>query len=240
MAFGPFLAGGNEKPSAAGTTYDPSESKLNANNVQAALDLIYNLAKAAGVTVDSALSATSANPIQNKAVAAALEKKATLNADGVVPVDQGGTGASTLDELTQSIAEAVAGSADLATALGNAIGGCKIQTGSYTGTGTYGASNPCSLTFDFVPQIVILVRDGSLFSQGSGFSFQILMPFLTTLAVNAMLSTGSGGSAGTATLHLTWAGSTLTWYTTAASGYYVTPYAQANVEGQVYHYLALG
>ena len=26
----------------------------------------------------------------------------------------------------------------------------RIQTGSYVGTGTYGASNPCSLTFDFM------------------------------------------------------------------------------------------
>ena len=32
----------------------------------------------------------------------------------------------------------------------------KIQTGSYVGTGTYGASNPCSLTFDFVPKIVVI------------------------------------------------------------------------------------
>ena len=36
-------------------------------------------------------------------------------------------------------------------------GGAKIATGSYIGTGTYGASNPCSLTFDFTPQIVIIL-----------------------------------------------------------------------------------
>ena len=29
--------------------------------------------------------------------------------------------------------------------------GAKIQTGSYVGTGTYGSSNPCTLTFDFAP-----------------------------------------------------------------------------------------
>ena len=29
-------------------------------------------------------------------------------------------------------------------------GKARIQTGSYVGTGTYGASNPCSLTFDFM------------------------------------------------------------------------------------------
>ena len=39
-------------------------------------------------------------------------------------------------------------------------GGAKIATGSYTGTGTYGASNPCSLTFDFVPLVVILSQNG--------------------------------------------------------------------------------
>ena len=33
-------------------------------------------------------------------------------------------------------------------------GFAKIQTGSYVGTGTYGASNPCSLTFDFAPECI--------------------------------------------------------------------------------------
>ena len=33
----------------------------------------------------------------------------------------------------------------------------KIQTGSYVGTGTYGANNPCSLTFDFEPTIVMIL-----------------------------------------------------------------------------------
>lgn len=31
-------------------------------------------------------------------------------------------------------------------------GFAKIQTGSYVGTGTYGASNPCSLTFGKYPK----------------------------------------------------------------------------------------
>ena len=41
-----------------------------------------------------------------------------------------------------------------------ASGGVKIQTGSYVGTGTYGASNPCSLTFDFNVQRVIITDSG--------------------------------------------------------------------------------
>lgn len=36
-------------------------------------------------------------------------------------------------------------------------GKARIQTGSYVGTGTYGESNPCSLTFDFVPKWIIII-----------------------------------------------------------------------------------
>lgn len=40
----------------------------------------------------------------------------------------------------------------------NAVNAVKIETGSYMGTGTYGSSNPCSLTFDFSPILVYIVR----------------------------------------------------------------------------------
>lgn len=40
--------------------------------------------------------------------------------------------------------------------LDNLLGGTKIATGSYIGTGTYGPSNPNSLTLDFVPQLVLI------------------------------------------------------------------------------------
>ena len=35
----------------------------------------------------------------------------------------------------------------------------RIATGSYTGTGTYGASNPNSLTFEFEPKLVFMFKD---------------------------------------------------------------------------------
>ena len=48
--------------------------------------------------------------------------------------------------------------ADLLAALG-LTNAAKIATGSYVGTGTYGANNPCSLTFPFLPQFLwICVR----------------------------------------------------------------------------------
>lgn len=40
----------------------------------------------------------------------------------------------------------------------NSLDSVKIQTGSYVGTGTYGASNPCSLTFDFIPKILWITK----------------------------------------------------------------------------------
>lgn len=47
--------------------------------------------------------------------------------------------------------------ADLLAALG-LTNAAKIATGSYVGTGTYGANNPCSLTFDFVPKLLIMLN----------------------------------------------------------------------------------
>lgn len=40
--------------------------------------------------------------------------------------------------------------------IGGSKVGIRMATGSYVGTGTYGASNPCSLTFDFAPRIVFI------------------------------------------------------------------------------------
>lgn len=65
--------------------------------------------------------------------------------DDLIPfqdVSSGGAGKTTLSAL--------------ASALQSVRGYAKIQTGSYVGTGTYGASNPCSLTFAFTPQIIFL------------------------------------------------------------------------------------
>ena len=51
------------------------------------------------------------------------------NITGTLPVANGGTGTTSLDSLMTT------------------FGAARIQTGSYVGTGTYGADNPCSLTF---------------------------------------------------------------------------------------------
>ena len=68
---------------------------------------------------------------------------------GTLPVSHGGTGQTSL------------------AALASAMGAAKIQTGSYVGTGTYGASNPNSLTFNFMPKLFI-ISIASHFGKGQG------------------------------------------------------------------------
>jgi hypothetical protein len=38
---------------------------------------------------------------------------------------------------------------------------CKIQTGTYTGTGTYGVDNPNKLSFSFEPKVIIISVGGT-------------------------------------------------------------------------------
>ena len=42
----------------------------------------------------------------------------------------------------------------------------RIATGSYVGTGTYGALNPCSLTFDFAPKLLIVAIEDQGYLRG--------------------------------------------------------------------------
>lgn len=77
-------------------------------------------------------------------------------------------GAATSEELQSHInnqnnphnvtAEQIANTNGMDTLMA-ALGAVRIQTGSYVGTGTSGKSSPCSLTFSFVPKMVIVMRD---------------------------------------------------------------------------------
>ena len=57
-------------------------------------------------------------------------------------------------------------------------GFAKIQTGSYVGTGTYGASNPCSLTFDFVPKLILITQDDVQWLNGNSSSWESVFGLL--------------------------------------------------------------
>lgn len=108
-----------------------------------------------------------------------------------------------------------------------------FAVGSYTGTGTYGSSNPNSLTFDFVPKVVFIVPDGSHSNGG-----MILLYGATKFGGFGTFYTTSGTvSAGQC--NITWNGTTVSWYNPASSINDAAIYeAQQNKSGMVYRYLA--
>ena len=108
----------------------------------------------------------------------------------------------------------------------------RIQTGSYVGTGTYGSSNPCSLTFDFMPQLFILF--GKANSNANYRDMIIAIKGGTQLAFT--ISSGSNPAAAEGSnvgLTFSWGSSTLNWYATNLN-------YQLNASGVTYNWLAAG
>ena len=104
--------------------------------------------------------------------------------------------------------------------------GVKIATGSYTGTGTYGPSNPNSLTFEFEPIFLYIFGGGST-------------AFICPLSIYRPRSDGGttvGGMCGNDTLYSVYSSDKKIYkWISRASAYY-----QQNSNGVVYSYLALG
>lgn len=104
----------------------------------------------------------------------------------------------------------------------------KIETGSYVGTGTYGASNPNSLTFGFVPKFVFVIREGnSSFTRGDGWA--IMQEGMTSFSTMR-----SADNANQDLQRLSWNNKTVSWYSNSYA------YAQLNNAGTTYRYLAIG
>ena len=90
----------------------------------------------------------------------------------------------------------------------------RIQTGTYTGTGTFGANNRNSLTFDFVPKMVFITLAGAA---GLG-------------ANNGFLWCGDPSVRTGVSVE----GKTFTWYAAANAA------TQLNTSGSTYYYAAIG
>lgn len=114
---------------------------------------------------------------------------------------------------------------DLVAALGDA-GGVRIATGSYTGTGTYGASNPCSLTFPFVPKLVVLSKASTYSTDTSGLLVMVARS-------NMALSLDESNQNTNSRISLTWETDSVSWYTASAE-------RQMNTSSRNYHYVAFG
>lgn len=110
------------------------------------------------------------------------------------------------------------------TALGRLGAKVQIATGSYVGTGTYGESNPNSLTFEFEPKLVIIEGD----NHGQTYSGY----FISGSGVGMCNSIGRNFS-----VFLTWNNDSVSWVCnpdTKSSEY------QLNISGATYFYLAIG
>lgn len=92
---------------------------------------------------NKALSADITLSAADVGAAAASHTHALDALTGILPVNKGGTGQSSLEALLAALKQA---------------GAVQIAIGSYVGTGTFGADHPCSLTFDFLPKLIMITR----------------------------------------------------------------------------------
>lgn len=131
------------------------------------------------------------------------------------------------EKFQQAIAEAKAEA--LTAALAEDV---HIATGSYTGTGTYGETNPTILTFDFPPKQVIII--GSFYLNGTtGKGALILIPgankgIVISFDITNMDNVTFGEHG------VSWSNST-----SQSSGYYLGA-NQFNQINQNYDYVAIG
>ena len=117
----------------------------------------------------------------------------------------------------------------------------RIATGSYVGTGTYGASNPCSLTFPFPPKILFLpggnvsyVFHGNVIGGDGIVSPAILLPQLARTTFSDEIGFYSGPEASLLPTKRSQDGKIVSWFFEyGASG-------QLNQSGITYYWVAFG
>lgn len=112
------------------------------------------------------------------------------------------------------------------TYLGQLGGGARIEVGSYEGTGTYGSSNPNSLTFGFEPQLVAIFNP----AQNGNYAYKM---FMLRNVLGASVLAGDGNNLG---VIVTWSAKSVTWYTYQSKD---ADY-QMNYPGETYNYIAIG
>lgn len=132
----------------------------------------------------------------------------------------------------------------LSDVLGNVLNvGAKVAVGSYVGTGAYGATNPNSLTFDFVPKYV-LIRDNA--SGANASKWVAIFPVCRFNEENldgykGWSYVGDDSSAPSTYANTRFSklvGKTLSWYITSKNSY--GPREQLNNNSTTYSYLAFG
>jgi hypothetical protein len=115
-----------------------------------------------------------------------------------------------------------------------AASGVKIATGSYIGTGTGGSSNPTSLSFDFAPDLMIIIQDNEVYNakmiyiKGCSYMWSLSLYITSTVPFNGrnVASSENGGK-------------TIKWYCDNYSGDDAAA-SQFNERITNYRYFAIG
>ena len=105
----------------------------------------------------------------------------------------------------------------------------RIEMGSYVGTGTYGSSNPNSLTFDFAPKLVIIERDYSA-------------PRISVFIRGVTFTSYSSSSSSDNKIELTWTDKTISWSAASTDAQLnLTPIESGSYKGKgKYFFIAIG
>lgn len=122
----------------------------------------------------------------------------------------------------------------------NANAKAKIATGSYTGTGTYGASNPNVLSFGFEPKLVF-IQCANPNSDYALVTLCLCNPVTEAVTLfNSFGSNGAGNSYYGTRVVVSWSGNSCSFYTTAATSTNKHTLGQMNATNIKYNYIAIG
>ena len=122
-----------------------SQITQNTTNLQTVLKTVNNLPNASSITIDSVLSETSTNPVQNKTITEALNEKAEsvhshIAGDitsGTLSVERGGTGNASVDTTPTSGSTKMVTSGGVYTALSSKAASSHSQAASTITAGTF-------------------------------------------------------------------------------------------------------
>lgn len=166
------------------------------------------------------------------------EQFRTMLVNGTLPIDLGGVNAAgwqvqgdalnKANLLPDSVATALglSGNPQVKDALGAIGNRIQIDIGYYTGTGTYGASNPVRRTFSFQPKLFLIVgfqSNGRYVYNMAGLWLKGLSEFLSLYESNALVQNVS----------VSLSNKTLSWYSQFVD-------QQFNTANARYDYYALG
>ena len=129
------------------------------------------------------------------------------------------------NDMTATLDTALKANADAAAAASAAValcGNCKIETSTYTGTGTYGSANPVTLTFPKKPSLVIVF----------GYRALLIITDHNSGRTDSIVYDGGANITFWDSVQVTWTGGKLKFYNTANAT------NQANISGKVYQVIA--